>query len=427
MTSAGTVMTRYISLRCVLWGYRTIVVALHSALLLAVAPAVSADYIAIDLSPRRTIHSKAYGAANGHQVGVGFFLSARPPLLDEHAVLWRGGATAFVDLNPAGFASSRAFNLSENQQVGSGTPAGAHPFFDVHALLWSGSAASAVDLNPHGFRHTEARGVSAGYQVGDGWGPATGGLDHALLWNGSAATVVDLHPPNGFFGSSAFDVWHGHQVGRGLVGAGPLGPPHALLWTGSAESAIDLNPDWITSSEAYGVSDGQQVGIGYRPGTDNPVSALLWSGSADSAIDLNPSGFRESFAIDVSGGRQVGYGWNPATASHNHALVWSGSAESVIDLHAFLPPGLLRSEAYGIDSDGNIVGIAWGPATGFSDHAFLWKPVPAEVPESGTLALVSIGAIGFCVYRALERLGGLGAWRKGTRRRQHGGETCLRT
>jgi hypothetical protein len=199
------------------------------------------------------------------------------------------------------------------------------------------------------------------------------------------------------------DVWHGQQVGFGPVGAGPLGPSHALLWAGSSESAIDLNPDWLTFSEAYGVSDGQQVGIGYGPGTDNAISALLWSGSADSAIDLNPTGFLQSFAIDVSDGLQAGYGWNPATGSHNHALVWSGSAESVVDLHAFLPPGLLRSEAYGIDSDGNIVGIAWGPATNFAEHAFLWRPVSAEVPESGTLTLVSIGAMALCTCGAYRR------------------------
>jgi hypothetical protein len=314
-----------------------------------------------------------------------------------------------VDLNPAGFMSSRAFNLSDNQQVGAGIRTGADPFFDVHALLWSGSAASAVDLHPHGFRYTEAHGVSAGYQVGVGWGPATstpdfpGGADHALLWNGSAASVVDLHPSSGFFESAAIDVWHGQQVGFGPVGAGPLGPSHALLWAGSSESAIDLNPDWLTFSEAYAVSDGQQVGIGYGPGTDNAISALLWSGSADSAIDLNPTGFLQSFAIDVSDGLQAGYGWNPATGSHNHALVWSGSAENVVDLHAFLPPGLLRSEAYGIDSDGNIVGIAWGPATNFAEHALLWRPVSAEVPESGTLTLVSIGAMALCTCGAYRR------------------------
>jgi hypothetical protein len=91
-------------------------------------------------------------------------------------------------------------------------------------------------------------------------------------------------------------------------------------------------------------------------------------------VDLRPSGFTSSEALGVSGGQQVGYGYGEITVGYDHALLWTGSADSVVDLHTFLPPEFTTSFAHGIDADGNIVGYAYDPATG--GHAFLLQPVP---------------------------------------------------
>jgi hypothetical protein len=99
------------------------------------------------------------------------------------------------------------------------------------------------------------------------------------------------------------------------------------------------------------------------------MHALLWTGSADSVVDLNPSGFTASEAYGVSGGQQVGVG---TIGGQEHALLWMGSADSVVDLHTFLPPQFTSSIAHGIDADGNIVGYASGPDG--NNHAFLLIP-----------------------------------------------------
>jgi hypothetical protein len=143
---------------------------------------------------------------------------------------------------------------------------------------------------------------------------------------------------------------------------------HAMLWTGSAASAVDLHPPGYSSSYAYGVSGGQQVGEGTVGGLRH---ALLWTGSAQSVVDLHPKGFRETVAVAVAAGWQVG--WGVADDGSRHALLWNGTADSVVDLHLVLPAGFTASEAAGIDSSGNVIGTANGPAivTG-RGQAILW-------------------------------------------------------
>jgi hypothetical protein len=69
--------------------------------------------------------------------------------------------------------------------------------FPVSAMLWLGGASQFVNLQPEGYGNTEAVGGYADdvgdRQVGIGY---KGNEKHALLWAGSAAGVVDLHPPH---------------------------------------------------------------------------------------------------------------------------------------------------------------------------------------------------------------------------------------
>jgi len=269
----------------------------------------------------------------------------------------RPGATPYqaVDLNPAGLTESWASGVCGGQQVGYGCY-GLASSISVRAMLWTGSADSAVDLNPYGFTWSGAEDTDGVQQVG--WGnvyynvggrkPYTVNYDHAMLWTGSADSAVDLNPA-GFAESWAYGVGGGQQVGEGLIyyytqkkGGSYVSQYHAVLWTGSAASAVDLHPAGFTSSLAWGVGSGQQVGYGFiqyntnKKGGSSVVQchALLWTGSAASVVDLHPAGFASSGALSVAGGQQVGYG--TCTDGTQHALLWTGRAASAVDLN---PPG----------------------------------------------------------------------------------------
>jgi len=192
-------------------------------------------------------------------------------------------------------------------------------------------------------------------------------------------TAVILHP-SGFDWSEAYGISDGQQVGAG-AGTATGGSSHALLWSGTADSYVDLNPSSLTvdsmpccGSCVLGISSGQQVGwFGFGSPDAGGYHALLWSGTAGSCVDLNPSWINLSQANGVSGGEQVGMGGSSGTSlgvgAYSHALLWSGTADSCIDLN---PSGFGNSYAYGV-SGGQQVGGGRGIATGDWDHALLWS------------------------------------------------------
>lgn len=303
-----------------------------------------------------------------------------------HALLWWSTAESIMDLTPTGFDFSIARGVSGGQQVGEGYGSATGGIF--HALLWFSTPDSLVDLHPVGFLSSNAYGVSGGQQVGWGFHPSGG--KHALLWSGSAEAVVDLNPSIPGIYSEAFDVSDGQQVGRcwGIYGnSWGHTNRHAYLWSGTAESAVDLHPPiGFASSNALRISGGQQVGYGSYPGWH----ALLWSGTPDSVVDLNPNGIDRSEAWGVAGGMQVGYGRGSATGGESHALLWSGTADSVVDLHSYLTADYNYSQAWDIDSSGVIVGEA---RSYYALHAVMWIPMiyveidikPGSYPNSISL------------------------------------------
>ena len=337
-------------------------------------------FTAIDLHPSGFYSSEALGISGGQQVGYGIPLTSRDRA--HHALLWRGSADSVVDLHPSGFVSSEAHGISGGEQVGFGglgplEHGGDYDIGPFHALLWRGGAGSVVDLHPSGFSSSQAFGTNGHEQVGRGLtvgGDFPAGVFHALLWRGGAGSVVDLHPSGYASSSQAFGISDDQQVGSGWI-AVPGHETHALMWHGSATSMVDINPIGFASSEAVGISGRQQVGYGQRDGNcigPPPTYALLWLGSARSAVDLKS--FR---AAATSGGEQVG-------DDGSHAILWSDNGKSVVDLHAFLPSGFGRSFATGIDVNGDVVGYAEFPSRDSYPpaHAFLWKrnvnvmPVP---------------------------------------------------
>jgi len=152
---------------------------------------------------------------------------------------------------------------------------------------------------------------------------------------------------------------------------------------------VDLSPVESTSSSsssAYGVSGGQQVGFA-QIGSNKHAS--LWSGTAASWVDLNPAGAIWSFATGVSGGLQVGYACFNEMYVVQRAGLWSGTAGSWVDLHALLPaafqPGGApggNSQATSIDvSAGEIWVVGWAyNASTNRNEAILWHYTGESVP-----------------------------------------------
>jgi hypothetical protein len=147
-----------------------------------------------------------------------------------------------------------------------------------------------------------------------------------------------------------------------------------------------LNPPRFQASIARAVSGSGQVGYAYSAGFG--AHAILWHGTADSAVDLHPMGFDETAAKAIAGGTQVGYARGPATGGMMHAVVWHSTAESMIDLHPYvaaLRPASVRSEATGVDANGDIVGFA---NEGNNYFAVKWS----LVPEPNASVLFACGA-----------------------------------
>jgi len=153
----------------------------------------------------------------------------------------------------------------------------------------------------------------------------------------------------------------------GAVSVCVMAPTASAQWT-----VVNLQPAGGTSSSAYGVGGGQQVGYAHvMGGAIN--SASLWSGTAASWVDLHPAGATYSSAYGVGGGQQVGYA---AVGGANRASLWSGTAASWVDLQ---PAGALLSYAnsvFGAQQVGGAnVGSAW--------HASLWRENVPSAVESG--------------------------------------------
>jgi hypothetical protein len=94
--------------------------------------------------------------------------------------MWHGSATTFLDLNPAGFASSQANAISGNVLVGSG----ARTNQPTTALVWFGTPESVIELRqflPAEFVSSEAMAVD---EFGNIFGRAsrTNATTAAVLW-----------------------------------------------------------------------------------------------------------------------------------------------------------------------------------------------------------------------------------------------------
>jgi hypothetical protein len=370
-----------------------LVALILSVSIVAVSRNSHGQYVATLLHPTGFVSTEGRGIFGDQIVSVGY----GPATGDYgHALLWDNATSQYVDLHPAGFDQSSAYDTNGSAQVGIATKFVSGPrgtIYQNQAMLWHGSQASVVNLNPAGAIESYAFATSGASQVGYGRGPSLGGA-HALLWHGSAESVLDLHPA-GYSSSRAGGVDGNVQVGLGELSSGIY---HALLWQGTAANLINLHPAWARASAASDVSGDHQVGIAE---TNGRYHAVMWNGSAASAVDLNPEGLDVSYGVGIGGGFQVGYGYGPASEGE-HALVWRGTADSVFDLHHSLigvVPDPISSFASDVDADGDIVGYARGRDNYY--YAVKWTLVPE--PPAHLLGLPAAAALAG-LYGARRRL-----------------------
>jgi hypothetical protein len=144
---------------------------------------------ATDINPYGAISSQANAISGNLAVGQADFKIGNNAYRTD-AVLWSlagsdGGFPMVQDLHPAGYEFSRATGIFGTDVVGTGKFNG----FD-HALLWHGSASNYVDLNkflPAGYTNAFAQGIDANGDIAGVAFTATDqqgifGTPHAFLW-----------------------------------------------------------------------------------------------------------------------------------------------------------------------------------------------------------------------------------------------------
>jgi len=127
----------------------------------------------LNLNPVGYLRSRALATSGKQQVGWASKLfyhgggpdfpifSAEPIPIGDEAILWSGTAESAITLHPSSWGYSRAYGVANGEQVGYG---GGHSSADeVHALHWRGSAESVIDLHtflPPEYSESFARGIN---------------------------------------------------------------------------------------------------------------------------------------------------------------------------------------------------------------------------------------------------------------------------
>lgn len=307
--------------------------------------------------PRRLSRARAFGFCGGSVVGEG---ESRGPSVPHW---WPGGKA-----EPLAHPTQK--RLSARMASGDAIPG----FWTRSsggfggALGWRlvNGALETVDLHPDkGWEQTIAMGSGGGAFAGSGRRKAPKGeraVDVALLWrpDGSLIELPAAEPGHEATASATDGEW---VVGR----AGRTGGQRAALWPADGSRVIVLGDDH-SISEAWGVGDGEQVGLRW---TRKGSVAALWRGSAESFIDLTPEGHESAHASGCARGLQVGHVQIKATTASGagsmatRAALWRGSSASFVDLHSFVPAPWNASSAAAVEVRDGLVRIV-GTLTQFA-------------------------------------------------------------
>jgi hypothetical protein len=336
------------------------------AALFGVAPTVFAGFTVVNLHPVGATSSVANGIRNGQKVGK----------VDGNTAIWNSANVLNTSLGPGTLLATDGV-----EQVGVQTGAAGGP------AAWYGTANSKIDLSPNpplpNQFDAEPLAVFAGIQAGYILTIPGGLQTHAIVWSDSGTGYVDLTPNDPTALAIARGEYIGQETGSYTVSNNPF---HAAVWYGSAASLVDLNPSGASSSEAFAVYNGRQVGFATFAGMKH---AGTWNSTALSFVDLQPFGADESIALAVNNGTAANAEVGFATFSGvEHAAYWAGTAGSFDDLQSYLPAGYSSSRATGIwinpSGQAFITGYAVN-ALGNSE-AMLWVQ---SVPEPGSVVLLA--------------------------------------
>jgi len=202
-----------------------------------------------------------------------------------HAIFWPQTTTGLyspVDLTPASAALTQAKGegIVKGRQDGTVLRVGIS-----HAAYWSGTAASFVDLHPAGYASSSAHAltaiilISTPLYIEAGEATTFAGNKHAGYWFSTASSFVDINP-NSLTQSIAYGI-----SGTRIVGAfkTSTSPPHAFYYDISTGVFTDLQPlvtscpnlgSAYTASVAYGIdANGRIVGAARGP---SGMTAVEW-------------------------------------------------------------------------------------------------------------------------------------------------------
>lgn len=168
--------------------------------------------------------------------------------------------------------------------------------------------------------------------------------------------VADLSP-QGATSSHAFGIGNGKQVGNVRFSNGPM---RAAMWNGTAESWVNLAPIGSTSSSALDIEEDVQVGYATIDGYNH---ASMWRGTASSWTDLHPEVATESGILSISGDKAVGYA---RIDGIRHPIIWDILTGQWTDLSSMLP---YSADLEDINDNGDIAGSS--SVNGMSHAGFM--------------------------------------------------------
>lgn len=272
-----------------------------------------------------------------------------------------------------GFAHHTANAINDNGWVAGVASPATGPA--TRAFLWTTGAGMSGLPFLSGYSISQALGINnAGDVVGLSAVNAEDMTPRATLWRAGAAINLGVLDPisASALGSVATDVNDaGVVVGYGETGqSGPNAPARlAFRWTAATGMVALPAPAGTRIAQANAVNNAGQI-VGYIQSWTGQPRATLWVGSSVIDLGLLPSA-TESRAADINLSGLV-VGSNTFAAEVSHAFSWK-SGQGLADLGTLSGDlaGGPRSQAFGLNDQGDIVGDSWATAT-FSP-AVIWR------------------------------------------------------